>query len=512
MLYRRDLLKGTLGGSALLALSNLGCASEDESSEAKVFLNGIASFDPVSDGVLLWARVTTSEASSEVTWQIAKDPAFSTIAFEGTAIADAANDHTVVVDAKGLEAGTFYFYRFVALGETSKIGRTKTAPASGDRLRFAVVSCSNFAYGYFHVYREIAERADFDAVIHLGDYIYEYGNKEYGEVRECDPPTEILSLSDYRRRYAQYRSDPDLIEAHRQHPFICTWDDHEFANDAYRDGAENHQVEEGDWAARRAIAAKVNAEWLPARGVPVGQIHRRVRYGDLADLAILDTRIWGRQQRATGASDPTLLDENRQLLGADQEAWLFELLKTSPCRWKVICQQVMMSPLPQFLNTDQWDGYPQARDRLFDVLEKTPVSNAIVLTGDIHSSWACDLARDPKDPAIYEPATGKGAFAVEFLGPAVSSPGFPRQLASVAQGLQADNPWMKFVDVARRGFMVLDLDAARAQCAYFHVPDVEPKERQFATFSAALSTLSGENHLRIDASAAEPRTVAALAP
>lgn len=507
------MLRGALGAGALLAFPALpACSGENESDERKVFLHGVASGDPLADAVILWTRVTAS-GPVEVSWEVAADPGFAAPVGGGSLTTDAERDHTVKIDAKGLEAGKTYYYRFRALGETSPIGRTRTAPVTAARLRFAVVSCSNFAHGYFHVYRALSERADLDAVLHLGDYIYEYESDRYGEVRPCEPKHEIVTLADYRLRHAQYKRDPDSQAAHRQHPFICTWDDHESANDAWRGGAENHEAEDGDWQARKAAAARAYEEWMPVRSIEGGRLWRALRYGDLADLLVLDTRIWGRDEQAKGEKDPSLADDARQLLGADQEAWLFEELRTSKARWKLVCQQVMMAQLPQFLNTDQWDGYPKARERLYDVLEKTPVNDVVVLTGDIHSSWASDLARTPKDPATYDPATGRGSLAVEMVTPAVSSPGFPPQLAGVAEGIAKDNPWMKFVDLVRRGFVLVDLDASRAQGAYFHVQDVVTPDPMPATFSAAVATYAGENRLRREDAAAEARADAPpLAP
>lgn len=477
------------------------------------FQHGVASGDPWPASVILWTRVSEASAPTTVEWEVAASPDFATLVTMGSFETSADRDYTVKVEATGLEPASTYYYRFRAAGQTSPIGRTRTAPEGPtDRLRFVVCSCASYAHGFFHNYRHIAARADLDAVIHLGDYIYEYGNGGYGDVREYDPPHEILTLEDYRRRYRHYRLDRDLQEAHRQHPFITTWDDHETANNSYRDGAENHQASEGVWADRLRAASQAYREWLPFRETLEGErlrLYRTIRYGDLADLVVLDTRIWGRDQEASGPADPTLNSETRTLTGADQESWLFEQLRTSTAQWKVLCQQVMMGQLPLILNTDQWDGYPAQRSRLFGFLADNPGGerdDVLVLTGDIHSSWANDLTPTPTDGAAYDPATGAGSLAVEFVCPGITSPGLgPGAERLLRPRLPTEAPHIKYLDLARRGYIVLDLDATRAQAAWFHVADVTSIAGSEVTFSAAWETATGTNHLVESAAPADPR-------
>src|ERR1043166_3651508 len=244
------------------------------STDGQLFRHGVASGDPLTDRVMLWTRVTPPAVRSatgplDVRWQIARDERLSTIVASGTAQAAGERDYTVKVDVGNLEPGHTYYYAFDTGGERSPIGRTKTLPAAIDRVRFASVSCSNYPAGYFNVYRCLANRADLDAVIHLGDYIYEFANGVYGDGtsthRVPQPEKEAITLSDYRARYATYRSDVDLQEAHRQHPFIVVWDDHELANDAWSGGAANHNEGEGDWPTRQAAAYKAYLEWMPIR-------------------------------------------------------------------------------------------------------------------------------------------------------------------------------------------------------------------------------------------------------
>ncbi|MEO1273094.1 MAG: alkaline phosphatase D family protein, partial [Myxococcota bacterium] len=298
-----------------------------------LFQHGVASGDPLTDRVILWTRVTPAEeAEVEVYYEVALQPDITQRVAAGVFSTNAARDYTVKVDPTGLPPGTTLYYRFQALGRMSPIGRTRTAATPDtalDRFRLAVVSCSNYTSGYFHGYRQIGQRADLDLVIHLGDYIYEYGSSNF---RPSDPPNEITTLEDYRLRYAQYRSDPDLQEAHRQHPWIVVWDDHESADNSWRDGASNHTpIEEGDWETRLNESWQAWSEWQPVRDQEPLKIWRSFRFGDLVDLFMLDTRIWGRElQLAVNLVEDDL---SRQLLGSDQEAWLIDQLGSASARW-----------------------------------------------------------------------------------------------------------------------------------------------------------------------------------
>ena len=351
-------------------------------------------------------------------------------------------------------------------------------------------------------------------MIHLGDYIYEYGSGTYGNVRAYDPPTEIRTLSDYRRRYAHYHRDADLRAMHRQHPIIPVWDDHEFADNAYLDGAENHTpATEGPFADRKAAAKRAWWEWMPVRDTADGHIFRRLAFGDLADLVMLDTRMWGRAMQPT-VVDGGVTDANRALLGDDQERWACDAPRSSTARWKLLGQQVMMAQLVQFLNNDQWDGYPAARARFFNLLRAMAVQNVVVLTGDIHTSWANELTETPRDASTYDPATSRGALAVEFVVPGISSPGFPPSLANLAPQILAEAPHMKFVDLTRRGFGLLDVTPERVQAAWHHLDDVAQTTAR-TRVGAVFSVAHGRAALVREESSAEaaPRSDApALAP
>ena len=475
------------------------------------FEHGVASGDPLPDAVILWTRVTPGmpgepdPGSIEVSWEIATDAAFASVVASGATSTDASRDFTVKVDATGLAAGTTHYFRFASRGDTSPVGRARTAPSDAiDHLRFAVCSCASLAHGWFHAYRQIAERADLDAVLHLGDYIYEYGTREYGRVRAYEPDHEIVTLDDYRLRYSLYRRDPDLQEAHRQHAFVHVWDDHETANNAYREGAENHQEDEGSWSDRLAFARQAFYEWLPIREDAEGKLWRKLAFGELVDLIVLDARVWGREEQGS---------EPDQLLGADQEAWLLDQLRTSSAQWKVVAQQVVMAQWSGFTNEDAWDGYPDARARLFSVLRTESIEDVVVLTGDIHSSWAMDLTEDPTDESAYDPATGQGSLAVEIVTPAVTSPGFLGLLERVAQTIAGNNRHIHWADGAARGYVVLDLKPDRAHADWFHVGDVEAREETGEVHAAAYATETGAKHLEAQAAPAPPRAAApALAP
>jgi alkaline phosphatase D len=540
---RREFFKRT-GAAAALAGAPLLARAADS---GPVFRHGVASGDPLADRVILWTRITPASPRAAVTvrWEVAADPALRQVVARGLEVTDAARDHTVKVDVAGLRPATTYYYRFIHEGVASPIGRTRTLPAGATpRVRIAVASCSNHAAGWFNAYRRIAERADLDLVLHLGDYLYEYGSGEYGSVREPDPPHEMVVLSDYRRRHAQYKSDPDLQELHRQHPVIAIWDDHEISNDSWRDGAQNHtEGAEGSWPGRVAQGLKAYYEWMPVRQPDPAQPRRNqraFRIGDLIDLTMLEERLGARSQQLP-PSIPTAFgngfvqagafaDPARTLLGTEQEAWLAERLRSSSARWKFIGQGVMFAQLKLqgaplaagggvFLNSDQWDGYQPARDRLYAVLEgdaaHPPVGNVVILTGDIHSAWAADLSRDPNNPNVaaggYDAASGAGSRAVEFVGSSISSPGIDDPGDRLAALLRSINPHFKHIDLNRRGYMLLDVTRERAVCEWWCVDTVQvPSPLQ--TFTAAFEVVHGSNRLAPAAQTVPPAAPPALAP
>ncbi len=513
-----------------------------------LFQHGVASGDPLADRVILWTRVSPPAPQSAVlvSYVVATDTALSQIVSRGSAKTNPARDYTVKVDVSGLQPGTTYYYGFQVNGSSSPTGRTRTLPVGATpRLRMAVVSCSNHAAGYFNAYRRLAERADLDVVLHLGDYLYEYGANQYGSARVPEPTTEMVSLADYRARHAQYKRDADAQEMHRQHPMIAIWDDHEITNDSWAGGAENHtEATEGPWADRVNVGLQAYYEWMPVRIPDAAQRRKNQRafmFGNLVDLVMLEERLSARSQQlpatipAPGlgnvfAQAGAFADPARTLLGAEQEAWLASRLGASTATWKLLGQGVMFAHLKAqgatlanggglFFNSDQWDGYQPARDRVYAMIKATAnrpaVNNVVVLTGDIHSSWAADLTQDPNNPNTasggYDPATGFGSRAVEFVCTSISSPGLADPNGATAQFLRSVNPHIKYVDFTRRGYMLLDITAQRTVCEHWYV-DTVASISNIQIFGAAFEVQQGSNHVQASAQTTPPVISPALAP
>lgn len=378
---RRRFLGGALTAASTLSLSACGGSNDDNNDDngsvKASFQHGVASGDPLSDRVILWTRITPEEETSIILdWEVSASTDFSKPLRAGRLTTDAMQDYTAKVDVDGLSPGTRYWYRFLHGDTISPVGRTRTLPTGSLKsVKLAVFSCSNYPAGYFHVYAEAAKREDLDVAIHLGDYIYEYNSEGYASDdaqamgRISAPANEIVKLQDYRTRYAQYRSDPDLQALHASLAMIAVWDDHEIANDTWMNGAENHQPDtEGDFALRKAAAVRAYHEWLPTRtGEAQQQIYRRFEFGDLLTLHMMDTRVIGRdEQRSYTDYLPALLtnpdtatalqqflasiagdlgNPTRQLLGQAQTTWLQQGLQTSKATWQVLGQQVLMGPV-----------------------------------------------------------------------------------------------------------------------------------------------------------------------
>lgn len=607
---RRQFLRRASWSAVALTGSGVitGCSSSDQpaggrlggdAADMPVFRHGVASGDPLSDRAVLWTRVTPPANTSSVTGicRIALDPDMTMLVNTVNFATDAGRDFTVKLDPSGMTANTTYFYQFEALGQKSMVGRTKTLPVGPvDRLRFGIASCSSLGHGFFNAYRFLSQRADLDVVIHLGDYIYEYGTGEFGDARAYDPEVEILTLEDYRTRYGQYRLDPDLQLVHQQHPMINIWDDHESADNTWRDNAKNHTESdglpgddrsggnEGCWDVRKAWAIQAYREWLPirdnlpdyrapsacgdlidaARREAQERIYRRFDFGDLVSLTMLDTRLIGRdQQRRPNISDlgapgntpdtesrntdndqndlglfdacAAPFDGDYSMLGQPQKEWLFEQLENATARWRFIGQQLMMGQLkvvgtPEaacavpgssevlallpagslpgigpsletirnnlpalsagrsiYLNADQWDGYPVERAELLNHLSSRNMDNVVVLTGDIHTSWAIDLTTDPNNPAAYNPLTSEGAAAVEFVCTSVTSPGLDA-LNEASDLFRVSNPHMKYIDLARKGYMVLDITPERVQGEWWYISTIAERGGSEAFGRAFFST------------------------
>lgn len=478
-------------------------------------MHGIASGDPLHNQVILWTRVTTDDSINvstiPVRYSVATDPELKNIVARGKAFATSESNFTVKVDSKLPKPNTTYYYVFEALGYLSPVGRTRSVthpdlPANEvDRVRLAVVSCSNYGFGYFNGYANIAKQAEISAVLHLGDYIYEYKegfcrDTSLMEERPIDPKNEIITLEDYRRRYACYRTDIDLQECHRQHPFIVVWDDHEIADNSWKGGAKYHNASKGDYIERKMAAVRAYHEWMPIRDDSSNEldsqlrIYRRFEFGKLFDLNMLDTRIFGREKLDITATN----EPERQLLGLEQENWLYLNLLDGKSRgavWQILGQQVILAPFKGSSATnsgDIWNGYASARDRdrdrLLDFIDDKNIDNTVVLTGDYHASFAFDVCKNPFDANSYNPNTGEGSLAVEFVCPALTSFAFPE---TAGQDL---NPHQKFNNQSDRGFMILDISEQACQCEWYYTNTLKQRDDS-CRYAKGLVTQVTTNHL-----------------
>ncbi len=486
----------------LLGLVGLGSAPA-LAQGARGFSHGVASGEPGPDRVLLWTRYASAD-EAPLKWEVATDDAFTQIVAQGDALASPANDCCAKAWARGLQPGKWYYYRFIAAsGEKSVTGRTKTLPVGKvPSYKIAVFSCSNYGFGWFNAYGHACEANDFDLALHLGDYFYEYKRGNYPSEKQALaervlPVDEAVTLAQYRERFATYRADPDLQRLHQLYPTVTVWDDHETANDTWKDGAENHQPDEGDWAVRKAASEKAYREWLPVSD----DYYASYEVGELATLFRLETRHIARDKQfelgkifdaaAPGQAEAALdafrdgawRDPARTLMGAQQEEWLAKGLKASARAhkpWQVLVQQVIMGQLamPQNLaegmaadspdwlkkriavstaasheglpfNMDAWDGYPAARDRLYKASLEAG-ANLLVFAGDSHNAWAFDL--DRKGQRV----------GVEMACHSVTSPGAEgsirwRKPDALAADIVAANPQLKWCDTARRGYLAVEL-------------------------------------------------------
>lgn len=450
----------------------------------KPFYHGVASGDPLPDRVIIWTRVTPDDSVSAVPlkWEVAEDENFSSVYQADTTSALALRDYTVKVDVGVLKPDHIYYYRFTALGKTSIIGRTKTAPiAAKDSLRFAVASCANWEFGYFSAYAKMADQPVLDAVLHLGDYIYEYGVGRYGDTtlgRINIPPYEIVSLQDYRTRYSLYRLDKGLRRAHQLHPFIAIWDDHEIANNSTVTGAQNHQPEEGDYEKRKAAAKQTYYEWMPIRESK--ELYRSFSFGPLADVIMLDERLAGRDPEITDSNSPSLKSEERSMLGATQLKWFENTLQSSKAIWKVIGNQVIFSDVfiqdiyPKMeRNLDSWDGFPSEKKKLVDFIRAHKIENIVITSGDTHASWAFEAAVDITKN--YQP------FAVEFGVTSISSGNLDERMPAdsvkrMEQALINRNPHIKYNNHRDHGYLLLTLYPNQTKAEWYFVETLKKPE------------------------------------
>ncbi|WP_370334875.1 alkaline phosphatase [Parvularcula marina] len=520
---RRQALMGTLAGGLSACASTGGKMFTGLApATSAAFRHGVASGDPARESVVLWTRVTTEDQGTlPVTVEIASDPAFGQIIRTIATEASPARDYTVKVVPEGLEPGRTYFYRFLAAGETSPTGRTRTLPENTEAVKFAVMSCSNYPFGYFNAYDHMARRDDIDAMIHLGDYIYEYSSDAYGgdtgrELgRDHSPLHEIVTLDDYRKRHAQYKADPGSRAAHAMHPIIPIWDDHETSNNSWEGGAQNHQPDsEGTWDDRRTAALIAYYEWMPVREPEPGKsreaLFRDFDWGGFLSLSAIETRLFARGQQleyseiVPGLKTPedierfkreVLNDPSREMMGRVQLDYFEKVFKRSVAAgqtWRVVANQIIMarvfapnlkdrvseekivelekewdqvrafiefSTLGLPYNLDAWDGYPAARERFYNVARSAGARDLIVLTGDTHEAWGNDLYADDDT-----------RMGVELGTTSVTSPGGSKYLGTAAFDysllLRKENRDVRFHDPLHHGYFTLELNGDEGRVDY----------------------------------------------
>jgi alkaline phosphatase D len=481
-----------VGASAagLVALGALpGCASGRVFRFATYpFALGVASGDPASDGVVLWARLAVTSVREagvgtdpvQVRWEVSEDDRFSRIVRRGSAEGRPELGHSVHVEVDGLRPGREYFYRMIAGGEVSPVGRTKTTPdptSEPDRIDFAFLSCQHFEQGYYTGLRHLSEES-LDLIVHLGDYIYE-GEANDGRPRRHEGAEECLTLEQYRARYATYRGDVDLQAAHAAAPWVVSPDDHEVDNNWAGVHPEDDQSPEA-FLLRRAAAFQAYYEFMPLRrsSMPAGpamQIYRRLSFGRLLDINVLDTRQYRSDQPCEDTVGPTCAqhaEPGRTLLGASQRAWLFDGLGESRAQWNALAQQVLVAHLrgrnsdgDEMWSMDKWDGYPVEREAVLDVLGDSGAANPVVLTGDIHSSWVTRLLRDFDDERSE-------AVGTEFVCTSISSGGDGQAMTAWGENAVRENAHVDFHD-GRRGYVVASVTPERWTSIYRVVPVVE---------------------------------------
>jgi alkaline phosphatase D len=482
---RRDFLRVSGGVVGLLALGTVPGCGRSVRVFSDPFALGVASGDPTPDGAVLWTRLARASLDGAgalsdavaVEWEVADDELFASVVQRGDATAFPELGHSVHVEVEGLRPGREYFYRMIVGGEASPVGRTRTAPAPGapvDRMRFGFASCQHYETGWYTALRHMALE-DLDLIVHLGDYIYE--GPPNARVRAHEG-LEVHTLDDYRARYATYRADSDLQAAHAAAPWVVTWDDHEVDNNYADDVAEDEQSKD-ELLLRRAAAYQAYYEFMPLRrsSMPSGPdmlLYRRLAFGDLLEMSVLDTRQYRSDQPCEDGNVPSCaahVAPEQSILGAAQRDWLFEGLAATRARWNVLAQQVMVARFrgarddgAETWSMDKWDGYPLERQALLDVFAESETPNPVVLTGDIHSNWVTDLLRDFDDER--SPVVG-----TELVGTSLTSGGDGAPMTAGGERALANNPHIKYYN-GQRGYVVCDVTPELWTAAYRVVPVV----------------------------------------
>jgi len=533
-LTRRGLLSLSAGAGLAACSPNTDPAIRKSGGLIKTgaFRHGVASGDPFQNSVVLWTRITTERIGDvDVSWKVFSDAPLTKQIASGALITNASRDHCVKIIVDGLDSGRTYFFQFQAGQAVSPIGETRTLP-EGDtpELRFAVTSCANWQHGYFNTYDAIAKRAEdqpYNALIHLGDYYYEYGALETPRLadRIHDPKHEIITLEDYRKRHAQYRSDASLQAVTAAMPLIAVWDDHETSNDSWETGAQNHQSEtEGDWDARRQAALRAYYEWMPIREPKPGRvrsdIYRDFRFGNLASLTCVETRLTARaepiiiesyideisgEDGAEKFRKNVLYAPDREMFGSDQQDFILNSLRQSKqddVTWRLLANQVIMGRLltPDFspyiskdaiekievdwpeirdfltlskynmpVYPDSWDGYPVAREAFYQALDSEDINDVLVLTGDAHEFWLNDLTSDSGTKIGMEVVTSSvsSETLTAYLGESTADHNLL---------LTQENPDAKYYNALECGFIDLTLNPAKATVRMMSVDTVMSRD------------------------------------
>ena len=524
---RNALLGGLAGVGACATQPKLGGFESNASAANADFSCGVASGDPARESVVLWTRLAGVDGHVAVKAEVAEDDSFAKVVWSENTETGPSRDHTVKVVATGLTPGKRYAYRFVAGERVSPVGFTKTLPETTERVRFAVASCSHYSFGYFNAYDHMARDKDIDAVLHLGDYFYEYGVDGYGGEmgaqlgRPHDPPHEVLTIDDYRRRHRQYKTDASLQSMHAAHAIIPIWDDHETSNDSFQRGAENHQpVTEGSWEDRKRAALQAYYEYMPVRDPEPGrtreQFYRDYAWGNFLTVTAIETRLTARTKPIDYAEavsvlnssedverfrNETLVDPLRELLGDVQRGFVEQSLTASVesgATWRLLANQVLMArvlapdlgsyvteeqivaleaqfpPVRDFLkwsslglpyNTDAWDGYPAARERFYQSAQAAGAKDLIVLTGDTHMFWANDLKTDSGE-----------AMGVEFGTAGITSPGAGSLFGDAAFDysllLRRDNEEVRYVDAINNGYTTIELSGEKGRVEFISMDTI----------------------------------------
>jgi len=465
------------------------------------FKFGVASGDATETHVVLWTHIDAlgQEGYVEVKWTVALDTAFNDVVLEGEMLTSVEKDFTVKVDVGPLTPGTWYYYCFSAFGLRSEIGRTRTLSSDNEPFTFAAFSCSRFDAGFFNAYNNAFEEDRVQAIVHLGDFYYEYARSSSVSNRFHEPVNELYSLDDYRTRIAQVIGDPDTRELRRQFPWYVIWDDHEFANDAWSNGAPGHNSDVMSWQDRMEAARRSYFEWMPVRDHPQHEIQRHFSIGNLCGLNFLDTRVKGRDQQVS-ASSIEVDDSLRTIIGEEQfDVLVHDLVADSLKRWNLIFSGVMMTKAVnssgQPIDPDTWEGYRYERNRLWQTFRDSSIQNIVCISGDYHSSWASDLPFDD-----YDVDSLKGSAGCELVVCATTSS--PHTVGDI-DTFKGYNPHVKHIEQSSNGYLLCQINSDEVRAQWKYVSTVTAPEYEMSD-GQAISIAHGLPFVQLDDVILEP--------